>query len=300
MKPSLRFLLKQRNFANIQTLKLIQTPVFQFSINEDKPRKIITKEQMKKELMEGSHFETELLSRKSKSEAQQQKDLEQEKEREEKLSKEAAYQASLLTQEQINQTVEEMKQEGVKEYKIFEISEEKLKKIQSYKKLLFYVNLPLVFAIPILCEMGVLDHKPNVKQIYAILHLTDFFLCFNSVLIYTVVQRLVHSISYLPEEHKILVKQYSTKFLGLKELKFDPKDLIRSRGGFNPFIGYRSVQDQTLKLGTESMGKWHDRIFMDSIIFREVKRRVIRGKAAEFQEKQKSNESTKPEGDQTK
>lgn len=47
----------------------------------------------------------------------------------------------------------------------------------------------------------------------------------------------------MPEENKVLVKQFSSKFLGVKEIKFDPKDLIRAKSAFNPFIGYRSVKE---------------------------------------------------------
>ena len=103
------------------------------------------------------------------------------------------------------------------------------KKVNFYKKLLFFVNIPLVIGIPIICELGFLDHKPNVKTIYAFLHLTDFFLCFNSVIIYSTVQKLVTAISYLPESHKIEMKQMCGRFLSEKIELFDPKELMKSR-----------------------------------------------------------------------
>ena len=77
-----------------------------------------------------------------------------------------------------------MKKDGVIEYKIMEIMFDALKKVQFYKKLLLFVNIPAILGIPIFVEMGFLDHKPNAKTIYAMLHLCDFFLCFNSLIIY--------------------------------------------------------------------------------------------------------------------
>jgi len=43
-------------------------------------------------------------------------------------------------------------------------------------------------------------------MIYVVLHLTDFFLCFNSLVIYSMISKLVTAISYLPDEHKLLIK----------------------------------------------------------------------------------------------
>lgn len=36
------------------------------------------------------------------------------------------------------------------------------------------------------------------------------------------------------------------------------------------------MQDNNIKLGTESIGQWTDRKLFDSMIFREIKRKVIR------------------------
>ena len=52
--------------------------------------------------------------------------------------------------------------------------------------------------------------------------------------------------------------------------KVDPKDLIGcKRKTLNPFVGYRSVTNNNERYATESLGIWHDRRLMDSIIFRE-------------------------------
>ena len=137
------------------------------------------------------------------------------------------------------------------------------------------MNLPLIIGIPVFVELGLLDYKPNAKTIYAVLHLADFFLCFNSFVIYSTIQKLVQGITYLPEEHKILIKQWSGRFLNLKDITYDPKDLVKSRlMSFNPFVGYRSVQNISERLGTESIGNWLDRKLLDSMIYRDNKRKV--------------------------
>lgn len=76
-----------------------------------------------------------------------------------------------------------------------------------YKKLLFFVNIPLILGIPAFVEWGLPAlQKKDVNIIYIVLHLTDFFLCFNSLVIYSMISKLVTAISYLPEEHKLLIK----------------------------------------------------------------------------------------------
>lgn len=109
------------------------------------------------------------------------------------------------------------------------------------------------------------------------LHLMDFFLCFNSIIIYTMVQKMVTCIKYLPEENKIAIKQFKDWLLREQETLYDPKDLIKcKRQTFNPFIGYRSVQNANTRFATESTTLWHDRQLFDSMIFREIKRKLVR------------------------
>lgn len=153
-----------------------------------------------------------------------------------------------------------------------------MKKVQRYKKMLFFVNLPLIVGIPAFIEFGLPElQKKDVTMIYTILHLTDFFLCFNSLIIYSVISKLVTAISYLPEENKIKIKQYRDWLLREKVDCYEPKDLIKcKRKTLNPFIGYRSVADANTKFGTESTSLWHDRQLLDSIIFREKPRKVVR------------------------
>ncbi len=71
----------------------------------------------------------------------------------------------------------------------------------------------------------------------------------------------------------------SGRFLSEKIMNFDPKELIKcKKQTLNPFVGYRNVNEANQRFGTESTGLWHDRQLLDSMIFREVKRkRVPRG-----------------------
>lgn len=154
-----------------------------------------------------------------------------------------------------------------------------LKKVQFYKKLLFFVNLPLIVGIPVFVEFGLPNiGKKDLNMIYIVLHLTDFFLCFNSLVIYTMISKVVTGISYLPEEHKIAIKQWSGKFITEKLSFYDPKEIIKCKKQvLNPFVGYRNVNNSNERFGTESTGMWHDRQVFDSMIFREIKRkRVVR------------------------
>ena len=48
----------------------------------------------------------------------------------------------------------------------------------------------------------------------------------------------------------------------------------------NPLVGYRNVTDHNDRFITESTGVWHDRQFLDSIIFREDKDSKYKIKAA--------------------
>lgn len=122
------------------------------------------------------------------------------------------------------------------------------------------------------------------------LHLTDFFLCFNSLVIYSTISKLVTGISYLPEEHKIAIKQFSGRFMSEKLMKFDPKELLKCKKQvINPFVGYRSVNTSE-RFGTESTGLWHDRQLLDSMIFREVKRSRVQRKSHKEMKEEKAAE----------
>lgn len=105
-----------------------------------------------------------------------------------------------------------------------------IKKMHFYKKVLFFFNIPLVIGIPLFTELGLpMLERKNASMISMLLTLTDFFLCFNSLIIYSTISKLCTAISYLPEEHKIQIKQFSGRFLSERILTFDPKELIKCK-----------------------------------------------------------------------
>ena len=73
--------------------------------------------------------------------------------------------------------------------------------------MLFFLNMPLIVGIPLLIEFG-LDpiHMELVDSTYLALTMGDFFLCFNSIMIYQTLKKMVSSIHYSPESNKILIK----------------------------------------------------------------------------------------------
>jgi hypothetical protein len=82
-----------------------------------------------------------------------------------------------------------------------------MKKALFYKRMLYYINIPLIVGIPIFVHFGLpVSLTKDINTIYALLHLTDFFICFNSFIMYSFLSKLVTSIIYMPEEHKLKLK----------------------------------------------------------------------------------------------
>ena len=80
-------------------------------------------------------------------------------------------------------------------YTILTIKEEALKKINNQKRLLFFVNIPLIFGIPIMTEFFMDPvHKETVDKTYITLQMADFFFCFNSIIMYTTIKKVVSCI----------------------------------------------------------------------------------------------------------
>ena len=99
--------------------------------------------------------------------------------------------------------------------------------------------------------------------------MADFMVFFNSVSIYNTMKRVVSSIDYLPESNQLKINQFSTTFLGNKEILVDPQDLIKcKRQTINPFVGYKSVKSKNERYATESIGAWEDRNLLDSMVQR--------------------------------
>ena len=80
-------------------------------------------------------------------------------------------------------------------------------------------------------EGGILDpiHKETVDKTYIALQMADFFFCFNSIMIYSTIKRVVTCIQYIPGTDKIILKQFSSMFLKEVELERDPKDIIKCK-----------------------------------------------------------------------
>jgi hypothetical protein len=248
---------------------------------------VITKEQMKTKMLKHDYFDTEILYHGMKNT---------------RTDDHKKSEKDLLDEQQLKEVLEEIKQEcakqGEKEYHIMEIQPGALKKVQFYKKLLFFVNIPLICGIPIFVQFGLPNlEKKDFNMIYVILNITDFFLCFNSLVIYCMISKIVTGISYLPEEHKIKIKQWTGKFISEKITTYNPKEIIKCKKQvLNPFIGYRSVTNASERFGTESTGMWHDRQLFDSMIFREIKRRgITRAERKAEQGKQEGSNETKKE-----
>ena len=111
----------------------------------------------------------------------------------------------LYNEEEVTKIKEKMVSDGVKHYPLMSIKDIANNKVNSYRRLLFFVNIPLIFAIPIALETGLLDkvHSEKVDSTYIALQMADFFFCFNSILIYSTLKRVVSSVEYLPDEHKL-------------------------------------------------------------------------------------------------
>lgn len=140
---------------------------------------------------------------------------------------------------------------------------ETLKKVNSYRNLLFFINLPLIAIIPFALESGlVFDvvHSEKADSLYMVLQSAEFFIFFNSIFIYQTIKRMITRICYLPETDKLEITQLKT--LGLKEKKFviDPKDIVKcKRLTLNPMVGYRSVINSNDRYLSEGTSTWYDR-----------------------------------------
>jgi hypothetical protein len=116
------------------------------------------------------------------------------------------------------------------------------KKVSRYRKLLFFVNVPLMIGIPAFLESGVFlsyyEHK--LQQITTLLTVADFFFVIDSLLIYSLIGKIVTSVAYKPEDNKLEITHLGTTFLKPKTELVDPQNLIKHRRkSINPLIGYK-------------------------------------------------------------
>jgi hypothetical protein len=96
---------------------------------------------MKRELLEHDYMDLEILYHGQKPRTTRTEELmKQEKD--------------LLDETQVKEIIDELKKEGVKEYTIMEVQPGAMKKAETYKKILFYINIPLIIGIPAFVEFG--------------------------------------------------------------------------------------------------------------------------------------------------
>ena len=128
---------------------------------------------------------------------------------------------------------------------MFKINELVEKKANLYKKMLYFVNFPLMAFIPFALESGMVlspEHAIKADKIYMLLWSGDFLLLGNTMVIYTILRRLVTSVSYRKDDDVVELKTNSA-MLRETTVEMKPADLIKcKRQGINPFIGYRSVE----------------------------------------------------------
>lgn len=96
--------------------------------------------------------------------------------------------------------------------------------------------------------------------------MADFFFVLDSLLIYSLIGKIVTSISYKSAENKLEITHLGTTLLKPKTELVNPENILKHRRkSINPLIGYKQIEPNMM-YATESMGLWHDRRFMDSVI----------------------------------
>ena len=114
-------------------------------------RKPKTKEEMKREMLEHNYFDTEILFDGMKNERTD------DSKRSEK---------DLLEEAQVREVIDQIKASGDKEYRIMDVQPGVRKKMQFYRKVVFFFNLPMVVGIPIFVEWGLPSlEKKNASMI---------------------------------------------------------------------------------------------------------------------------------------
>lgn len=73
------------------------------------------------------------------------------------------------------------------------IKPEAIKKVNFYKKMLFYVNCPLMVGIPALLHSSLLNGlaASKLENLTYLLTFADAFLFIDSILIYTIINKIV-------------------------------------------------------------------------------------------------------------
>ena len=146
-----------------------------------------------------------------------------------------------MTKEQVVDKITALKQENVKEHIIAEMKDFPRQKAQKMKRMLFGVNVPIMIAIPVSLEFGAFATHAKYTKIMMLMHLGDTLLFCNSLFMYFLLQKMVSSIKYLPEENKIEISSFDSALLKEKKFLYDPEELVKHhKRTMNPLIGYKS------------------------------------------------------------
>ena len=200
------------------------------------------------------------------------------------------YKESLLTKDELSNASDILKKEGIKKYEILTINPAAMKKFMLYKKMLIFVNLPIMIAIPLGCEFLIDFTHPKANMLYAILYTADTFLFANFFMILGMLKQALVSINYLVNEDKFEFNHFinpniirslfskkekieddnkteNSQHIGYREIISASSLGKCGKGMFNPFIGYKNI-DKDQKYITEGMCTWHDRHLFDSFLER--------------------------------
>lgn len=130
----------------------------------------------------------------------------------------------ILDAKQIEEIKEHLKSEGIKKYSLYEIQQSHLKKALNYRKLLLYVNVPIMVGIPVFFNFAPMAAAATQKAdlLFMVAHLSDCFFFLNSILIYSFLKRVVTSIDYNTETGKLEFKQLSSALMTERFSEVDP------------------------------------------------------------------------------
>ena len=150
----------------------------------------------------------------------------------------------IYNENELKARLEEIRASGVSEYALMDIEDKHMRKAKLKRAMLFGFNIPMMVGLPLWSEFGnfadVLGEKAD--KVLNLLILTDLCMVINSVMIYTVVSKVITEMKYLPEENKVKVKGFSSNMLIESEQLYDPKEIEKFKlSSLNPTIGYKTV-----------------------------------------------------------
>ena len=194
---------------------------------------------------------------------------------------------------QVDKELAEMQEKHV----FFSLKNSAQKKVEAYKKIVLFVNIPILVSIPLATNFNLVPFAiPAAKTqlVYMLLHGMDVFLFMNSILLWSVISKIVKEIAYCPESKKLTISQYSGWFLKERSVEINPDEIKKhKRKSLNPIVGYQSLAkcDYDLSLGTEGgVGDWDNQLLFDSMIAPPVAKKTLFKKREKNQDKSSGKE----------